>query len=341
MTTIPFRHIFFGASVVVGAVAHSQSNLPQLGKDPIPGILRAMTLEEKAKLLVGKGLNIPGVFKASTDDSPDKVPGISGHTVAIMRFGIPSLQLSDGPSGINRFFDQSDSAHKLFSTAWPVGTLLASSWDTGLVKKVGAAYGDEIKEYGIDFVLGPGINIHRNPLGGRNFEYYSEDPLVTGRTAAAMISGIQSNGVGTTPKHFAANNQETNRSSVNVIISERALREIYLKGFEIAVKQSQPWAIMTSYNLINGTYTSENYDLLSTILRKEWGFKGYVMTDWFGGKDAVAQMKAGNNLLMPGTKDQIAKIIEAVKSGQLSEAVLDENISGILKVILQTPTFKG
>jgi beta-glucosidase len=320
-------------------IGHAQNATPQLGKDPIPAIIKAMTLEEKVKLVVGKGLSIPGVsIGGSTDQSPDKVKGISGHTVAIPRLGIPSLGFSDGPAGIHIFFD---SSNKTYTTAWPVGTLLASSWDTALVKKVGVAFGNEIKEYGIDFILGPGMNIHRNPLGGRNFEYYSEDPLITGKTGAAIISGIQSQGVGTTVKHFAANNQETDRNSVNTIVSERALREIYLRGFEIAVKQSQPWAVMSSYNLINGTYTSESYDLLTTILKNEWGFKGYVMTDWFGGKDAVAQMKAGNNLLMPGTKDQVAKITEAVKSGQLPESALDENVAGILKVMLQTPTIKN
>ena len=343
MKSYRLHQVLLCVAVFISFTARSQNKTPQLGKDPIPDVIKAMTLEEKAKLVVGKGLSIPGIsLGAQPDDTPDKIEGISGHTIPNARLGIPSLNLADGPAGIHRFMmTAKDSADNLFSTAWPVGTLLASSWDTSLVKKVGAAFGNEIKEYGIDFILGPGVNIHRNPLGGRNFEYYSEDPLVSGKMAAAIINGIQSQGVGATIKHFAANNQETNRNSVNTIASERGLREIYLKNFEIAIKNSQPWAVMSSYNLINGTYTSESRDLITTILKDEWGFKGFVMTDWFGGKDAVAQMKAGNNLIMPGTSAQVKAIIDAVKNGQLSESVLDENIAGILKVMLQTPTFKS
>ena len=290
MKSYHLHQVLLCVAVFISFTARSQSKTPQLGKDPIPDVIKAMTLEEKAKLVVGKGLSFPGIsLGAQPDDSPDKIAGISGHTIPNSRLGIPSLNLADGPAGIHRFMmTAKDSADNLFSTAWPVGTLLASSWDTSLVKKVGAAFGNEIKEYGIDFILGPGVNVHRNPLGGRNFEYYSEDPLVSGKMAAAIINGIQSQGVGATIKHFAANNQETNRNSVNTIASERGLREIYLKNFEIAIKNSQPWAVMSSYNLINGTYTSESRDLITTILKDEWGFKGFVMTAWFGGKDAVA-----------------------------------------------------
>ncbi|HVV55843.1 MAG TPA: glycoside hydrolase family 3 C-terminal domain-containing protein [Mucilaginibacter sp.] len=327
------------ALLLTGQFCKAQEKLPQLGQAPVSEIVKHMTLKQKVDLVVGKGFSMPVLKMMAHDTTPNKLNSISGHTVAIPALGIPSIGMADGPSGIHRFYmTKQDSADNLFSTAWPVGTLLASSWDTALVKKVGVAFGKEIKAYGIDFILGPGANIHRNPLGGRNFEYYSEDPLISGETAAAMINGIQSQGVGATIKHFAANNQETNRNSVNEIISQRALREIYLRNFEIAIRNSHPWAIMSSYNLINGTYTSQSHDLLTSILRGDWGYKGFVMTDWFGGKDAVAQMNAGNNLLMPGNPTQVKEIMDALKSGKLSEAMLDKNVEGILNVIQHTPS---
>ena len=326
---------------LIGLTAHAQT--PTLGKDPIPAIIKAMTVEEKVRLVVGAGFNMPGMTNTGTGvgQTQDRVPGAAGTTHAIDRLGIPSMVTSDGPAGVRIDSTRKAQTGKTYyATAWPVATLLASSWDTALVTRVGAAFGQEVKEYGIDVILGPAMNIHRNPLGGRNFEYFSEDPLVTGKMGAAMVNGIQSNGVGVSIKHFAANNQETDRNTVNTIVSERALREIYLRGFQIAVKESQPWTVMSSYNLINGVYTSENPDLLTTILRNEWGFSGFVMTDWFGGKNAVNQINAQNNLLMPGTTAQSDSLVQAVKAGRLSEKVLDENVAGILRVMLHTPSFK-
>ena len=259
----------------------------------------------------------------------------------IPRLGIPTVVLADGPAGLRISPIREGDSRTFYCTGYPIGSMLSSTWNLELVEEAGKSIGNEVLEYGVDILLAPGANIHRNPLCGRNFEYYSEDPVLTGKMAAAMINGVESNGVGTSLKHFAVNNQEYNRLANNSILSERALREIYLRNFEIAVKESQPWTIMTSYNFINGEHAAESSRLLTDILRGEWGYEGTVMTDWSGGYDDAQIVRAGNEMIQPGSDERYLKLLGAIKDGSLKMEDVDRAIERILQLVIKSPKFKG
>ncbi len=280
-------------------------------------IIAQMRLEEKVQLLSGQDM---------------------WSTKSIKRLGIPSAILSDGPHGIRRQADIGDplGIHlSLPATCFPTAVTMANSWDEALCEEVGRALGKEAKQLHVDVLLAPGLNIKRHPLCGRNFEYYSEDPYLSGKLAAAFIRGIQESGVSACPKHFAANNQELRRMSNDSIVDARTLREIYLTGFEIAVKEGKPRAIMSAYNRLNECYTNEDSTLLLSILRHEWGFEGFVVTDWGGGNDFVEGIRCGSNLEMPGTGgDSAYQLYKAVASGHISEDIVDQRLDELLGVIL-------
>lgn len=325
------------------AMSASAQTVPQLTADNIDDIVKAMTLHEKAMLVVGS-------HPESAVHTDDLLLGAAGSTVAIPRLGIPPIVFSDGPAGLRIKPRRPYDSHTYYCTHFPIGTCLASTWNTQLVQQVGQAIGNEVLEYGADVLLAPGISFMRNPLCGRNYEYYSEDPVLSGNIAAAYINGVQSQGVGTSVKHFCFNNQETGRLGNDARVSQRAARELYLRNFEIAIKNSSPWTVMSSYNKVNGVLTSERRDLLHTILRDEWGYKGTVISDWDGGydpiwrdnkTDRVANMKADNNIIEPGEEVDVATIENAIRNGQLSMEVLDGNVRHTLELIVKTPRFRG
>nr|MCR4910485.1 glycoside hydrolase family 3 protein [Bacteroidales bacterium] len=306
-----------------------------LSEESIDAVMAELTLKEKATLVVGAGYKS---MLAGMTGAKVPAPGAAGMTRAVSRLGIPAIVLSDGPAGVRIDPGRKGARH---CTGFPIGSMLASTWNVEMVSEVGAAIGNEALEYGVDVLLAPGMNIQRNPLCGRNFEYFSEEPLLSGKIAAAYVLGVQSQGVGTSVKHFAANNQETNRLWNDSQVEENVLRQIYLKNFEIAVKEAQPWTVMASYNRLNGIHTQEDPWLLTEVLRNEWGYEGLVMTDWTGKRNTAAQISAGCDLMEPGTKNQINELVRKVKKGELSEAALDICVRRVLELIVKTPTFKG
>jgi beta-glucosidase len=282
----------------------------------ITDLIKRMTLEEKATLCTGA--------------SP-------WTTNPIERLGIPELTVSDGPHGVRRVADVNDFiAGSLPATCFPTASCLASTWDVDLIHTMGQALAKECIALKVDVVLGPGVNMKRTPLGGRNFEYFSEDPYLAGQMASSFIAGVQSKGVGTSLKHFAANNQETQRMTITADIDERTLQEIYLPAFETAVKEAKPWTVMCAYNKLNGTYGSENHRLLVDILKEQWGFEGLVVSDWGAVHDRVTSLKGGLDLEMPGPRERRVKaVLEAVRSGELSESVLNESVRRILGIVFK------
>ena len=304
----------------------------RLRADNIDEVVSAMTLEEKVHLVIGCGMSM---------GSDTKFPGTAGRTYDIPRLGIPSAYLADGPHRLAMAAKREFDSRTYHATEFPSSTTVAATFNPDAAHKVGRTLGTEVKDYGLDVLLAPGVNLMRNVLCGRNHEYYSEDPVLTGKMAAAYINGIQSRGTGTCLKHFAVNNQETNRNNNDSRLTQRPLRELYLKCFEIAVKESQPWSVMTAYNKVNGKYTCEDRELTEDILRDEWGFKGLVMSDWNAGKDAVTSIVAGNDMLQPGQDRQYKAILKAVESGTLDLALLDRSVKRVLEFVVKSHTFAG
>jgi beta-glucosidase len=333
-------------AVMATACVTTMNAQPKLSATNIDEVIAAMTLEEKAQLLVGGGNQDFAGSGAMLGHQEKLVAGAAGITVAIPRLGIPATVLTDGPAGVHIDAKRKGDPNSYAATGFPVGTCLACTWNTDLVRRVGEAIGNETLEYGCDVVLGPGLNLHRNPLCGRNFEYFSEDPVITGKMGAAVTKGIQSQGVGVSGKHYAVNSQESDRTRVDERVSQRALRELYLRGFEYVVRESDPWTLMSAYNQVNGSYAQGSHDLLTKVLRDDWGFQGIVMTDWIGKREGqglytIDQVVAGNDLFTPGYSNQVADIVKGVKEGKLDMKYVDLNVRRMLEYIVKTPHFRG
>ncbi|NOX65946.1 MAG: beta-glucosidase [Chlorobi bacterium] len=338
VTSVTYSTLFAQENNEITIYKDVKRTLEERAKD----LISRMTLEEKIGLTIGDGryLNVDEPKLKETGEGIYE-PNRNAKLV-IPRLSIRQFTHINGPSGVNKGNPPEDDSDFNYTTAFPSATCLAATWDTELIEKVGKVTGNEVLEYDYDLSKMPGLNIHRDPKCGRNFEYYSEDPLLTGKMAAAMIHGLQSNGIGAVIKHFVANNQETNRRTYNAVIGQRTLREIYLRGFEIAVKEGKPASIMTSYNRLNGFYTAENSALLQNIAREEWGFDGLFMTDFdmhYG--DAVAQVRAGTNLIMTGAKYEYEQLKFALKNKMIDESTLDKNLYYNIKLKLNAPRMKG
>lgn len=307
--------------------------------DNVDETLAKMTTEEKISIVVGAG-NEKFLGYGSTKLI---VPGAAGTTAPLQRLGIGPTVLTDGPAGIRIDTIREGDSKRYYYTGFPIATALSSSWNTQLVEQVGSAIGSEAHAYGLDLLFAPGMNLHRDPLGGRNWEYYSEDPLLSGTIGAAYVNGVQKNGVGACPKHYAVNNQETNRKDVDVRIAERPLYELYLRNFEITVRKSKPWAVMSAYNAVNGEQCMESHLLLTDVLRGKWHFDGIVVTDWAapGWRDSGKEITAGNDLLVPGTEEQRQELRDALKSGALKMADLDTCARRVLRFVARTSRQQG
>ena len=325
-----FSVVFMAVAVLSGYSLRSSAQ--QLRAETIDEVLNALTLEEKCHLVLGCGMHF-------NDEA--KFPGTAGSTYGVPRLGIPETYCADSQQGLRMNAKRDWDHNDYYPTDFVASMTLASTWDREAAYMVGQGIGNEVREFGLDWILSPSMNLIRNALCGRNHEYYSEDPYLSGTIAAGYVRGVQSEGTAACPKHFIANNQETNRNSNISQMSQRALREIYLKAFEIMVKESDPWTIMTSYNKLNGPYALQNRDLLTTIVRDEWGWKGMYVSDWNAGDDAVAAMQAGNDMLQPGQDKQYQAILAAAKSGALSMDILNANVKRILEYVVKTHNFKG